>query len=137
VCRQGLFELLEVWLFLSTPDAMEFLAEQVRCDCDLIVLCLASRLVDDWPPVLKVTIIGCFPNLYQMTHSIELLFPRDHIPQLVELLTLGYFVLDTRSHPCLVVFQFSCFQRLARVLDVLDGVVQDVETRLRRCLSAG
>ncbi len=65
-----------------------------------------------------------------MTHSVELLFPIDHVVQLVELLTLCYFIIDTRSHPCLVVFQLRCFQRLARVLDVLDGVVQDVEARL-------
>jgi hypothetical protein len=87
VCCQGLFEFLEVWLFLSTPDAIEFLAELVQCDCDLAVLCLAFRLVDDWSPALKVDFrLGCFPNLYQMTHSIELLFPRNHIPQLVELI---------------------------------------------------
>jgi hypothetical protein len=101
------------------------------------VLGLVSRLVDDWPPVLKVTIVGCFSNLYQMTHSIVLLFPCDHIPQLKQLLTLGYLVLDTRNHPCLVVFQLRCFQRLARVLDVLDGVVQDVVTRMRGCCGAG
>jgi hypothetical protein len=82
---------------------------KVRCDCDLIVLGLASRLIDDWPPVLEVTIIGCFPNLYQMTHSIKLLLPLDHVVQLVELLTLGYFVFNTRCHPCLVVFKLRCF----------------------------
>ncbi len=91
VCRQGLLEFLEVRLFLSTPDAMEFLAEQVRCNCDPVVLGLASRLVDDWPPVLEVTIIGCFPIIVCccIKLRIELLLPLDHDVQLVELLTLG------------------------------------------------
>ncbi len=45
ICRQWFFEFLEVWL--SSPPQTLWNYLQVRCDCDLVVLSLFSRLVDN------------------------------------------------------------------------------------------